>query len=44
VRPQQLRENTDLRQHVAEQLGEVQSVLDDLLVDRPRRAIIRKPR
>ncbi len=44
VQPQQLRENTDLRQQVAEQLGSVQTALDDLLVDRPRRNILRKPR
>jgi hypothetical protein len=44
VRPQQLREDTGLRQHIAAQLGAVQGVLDELLVDRPRRAILRKPR
>ena len=44
VQPQQLRENGDLRVQVAEQLGSVQSALDDLLVDRPRRNILRKPR
>jgi hypothetical protein len=44
VQPQQLRENLDLREQVAEQLGSVQTSLDDLLVDRPRRNIIRKPR
>ena len=44
VQPQQLRENLDLREQVAEQLGSVQSALDDLLVDRPRRNILRKPR
>ena len=44
VQPQQLRDNGTLRQHVATQLSGVQSVLDGLLVDRPRRNIIRKPR
>lgn len=44
VRPQNLRDNTGLRQQVATQLSGVQSVLDGLLVDRPRRNIIRKPR
>ena len=44
VQPQQLRENLELRERVAGQLGGVQQALDDLLVDRPRRNIIRKPR
>lgn len=44
VAPQQLRDNTTLRQQVATQLSGVQSVLDGLLVDRPRRNILRKPR
>lgn len=44
VRPQNLRDNSGLRQQVATQLSGVQSVLDGLLVDRPRRNIIRKPR
>lgn len=44
IQPQQLRENLDLRIQVGEQLGTVQQALDDLLVDRPRRNIIRKPR
>jgi len=42
VEPQQLRDNQTLRQHVATQLSDVQSVLDDLLVDRPRRNILRR--
>jgi len=41
--PQQLRDNTTLRQSVATQLTEVQNALDDLLVDRPRRNILRRP-
>ena len=44
VEPQQLRDNQGLRQHVATELSRVQSVLDGLLVDRPRRNILRKPR
>jgi hypothetical protein len=42
VEPQQLRDNQTLRQHVATQLADVQSVLDGLLVDRPRRNILRR--
>jgi len=42
VDPQALRDNTNLRQHVAQELTGVQSVLDDLLVDRPRRNILRR--
>lgn len=42
VQPQQLRDNQSLRQHVATQLSGVQSVLDGLLVDRPRRNILRR--
>ncbi|WLD15107.1 hypothetical protein [Planctellipticum variicoloris] len=44
VEPQQLRDNTTLRQRVAAQLSSVQSSLDGLMVDRPRRNILRKPR
>ena len=44
VEPQELRDSSTLRQQVATQLAGVQSVLDGLLVDRPRRAILRKPR
>ena len=43
VQPQQLREDQPLRQQVASQLAGVQSVLDGLLVDRPRRSILRRP-
>ena len=42
--PQQLRDNRLLRQTVAQELSEVQDSLDELLVDRPRRNIIRRPR
>ena len=44
VEPQDLRESQGLRQHVATELSRVQSVLDGLLVDRPRRNILRRPR
>lgn len=43
VRPQSLRDNRVLRQTVAGELAEVQNVLDGLLVDRPRRNILRRP-
>ena len=42
VQPQQLRDNVSLRQQVATQLSGVQAVLDGLLVDRPRRNIVRR--
>ncbi|WP_254509407.1 AAA family ATPase [Anatilimnocola floriformis] len=42
VEPQQLRDNQNLRQQVAVQLSSVQSVLDGMLVDRPRRNILRR--
>jgi hypothetical protein len=41
IQPQALRDNQELRQHVATQFSQVQSVLDGMLVDRPRRRIIR---
>lgn len=44
VQPQQLRDDQSARQRVATQLSGVQSVLDGLLVDRPRRNILRRPR
>ena len=44
VEPQHLRGNDGLRQSVATELSRVQSVLDGLLVDRPRRNILRRPR
>jgi len=44
VRPQHLRDDQSLRQHVATELSAVQSVLDGLLVDRPRRNILRRPK
>jgi hypothetical protein len=44
VEPQQLRDNENLRQRVTSQLSGVQTVLDGLLVDRPRRNILRPER
>lgn len=44
VEPQQLRDSQPARQRVATQLAAVESVLDGLLVDRPRRNILRRPR
>jgi hypothetical protein len=44
VQPQQLRDSQNLRQHVSAQMASVQSSLDQLLVDRPRRRIQRRPR
>jgi hypothetical protein len=41
IEPQQLRERADLRAHVATQLSQVQATLDGMLIDRPRRRIIR---
>lgn len=43
VEPQRLRDNGALRQQVATQLAGVQSSLDRLLMDRPRRNILRRP-
>jgi len=44
VRPQMLRDDTNLRQHVATEMSRVQSVLDGLLINQPRRNILRRPR
>ena len=44
VEPQELRDNQRMRQHVATEMSRVQSVLDGMLVDRPRRNILRRPR
>lgn len=41
VNAQQLRDNDGLRQQVATQFSQVQSVIDGMMVDRPRRRIIR---
>ncbi len=42
VQPQQLRDSRSLRQLVTTELSGVQSILDGLLVDRPRRNILRR--
>jgi hypothetical protein len=44
VEPQKLRDNQLLRKQIASELSAVQSVLDGLLVDRPRRNILRRPK
>jgi hypothetical protein len=44
VEPQALRDTAQLRQRVSGELSAVQSVLDGLMVDRPRRNILRRPR
>ena len=44
LKPQQLREDVRSRQRVARELSRVQSVLDGLMVDRPRRNILRSSR
>ncbi len=41
IGPQELRDSEGLRQRVATQLAGLQSVLDGLLVDRPRRCLVR---
>ena len=42
IGPQELRDSDSLRQQVATELTRVQSAPDDMLVDRPRRNILRK--
>jgi hypothetical protein len=44
VEPQALRDNQGLRQEVAQQLSQVENTLDSLLVDKPRRNILRRPK
>jgi len=44
VEPQLLRDNQGLRQQVATELTQVENVLDSLLVNRPRRNILRRPK
>jgi len=41
VQPQELRDNDGLREHIAGKLSAVQGQLDLLMVDRPRRRILR---
>ena len=43
VQPQGLRDNDSLRRSLSTNLSTVQSSLDQLLVDRPRRRILRSP-
>ena len=43
IEPRDLRERPQIRQQVATDLSRVQSALDQLLVDRPRRRILRGP-
>lgn len=44
VNPRELRDRPALQQHIAEQMSEVQNRLDTMLVDRPRRNILRRSR
>jgi hypothetical protein len=44
LEPQQLRNSSSLRQNITQQMSAVQAGLDQLLVDRPRRNIQRRPR
>jgi hypothetical protein len=43
VGAQELRDSQSLRQNIAGQLTRVQASLDSMLVDRPRRRILRQP-
>ena len=43
VGPQDLRDSAPLRQQISSQLGAMQTALDALLVERPRRRILREP-
>ena len=44
VQPQQLRDSQNLRQHVATRMAGIQSSLNQLLTDRPRRRVLRRPK
>ena len=44
VEPQRLRDNGTLRQHIAAKMSVVQASLDGMMIDRPRRNILRKVR
>jgi len=44
VEPQDLRGDGNVRKHLARELAGVQSALDGLMVDRPRRNILRRPK
>jgi hypothetical protein len=41
LKPQELRDNDSLRQHLAAEMAQVQARLDEMVVERPRRHIIR---
>ena len=44
VEPQRLRDNNAMRQRIASQMSAVQASLDGMVIDRPRRNILRKAR
>jgi hypothetical protein len=44
VQPQELRDNDGLRQHIAAEMTQVQTQLETMMVDRPRRQILRANR
>ena len=44
IEPQRLRDNDTLRQRIASQMSAVQASLDGMVIDRPRRNILRKAR
>ena len=44
VEPQNLRDKNTVRQNIAVQLSAVQAVINGLMVDRPRRNILRRPK
>ena len=44
IQPQQLRDQQSLREQIAGQLAQVEFSLDNLMVDRPRRNLIRNPK
>ena len=43
IEPQQLRDNRSVRETIAGELSQLQASVDDLLIDRPRRSILRRP-
>jgi len=43
IEPQSLRDDAGLRQQIATEMSRVESVLDGMLVDKPRRNILRRP-
>lgn len=44
IQPQQLRDDQAFRQQISSQLSVVQSQVERMLIDRPRRNILRRPR